>query len=475
MSTLQPIAVLGVSTKEKQAVALSSVFAAMVLTTLKLVVGILTGSLGILSEALHSALDLVAAAVTYVSVRVSDKPADSSHPFGHGKIEHLSAFVETALLIVTCGWIIWEAVRRLFFHDVHVEPSVWAFGVMFISITVDTFRSRALFRVARKYNSQALEADALHFSTDVYSSSVVILGLFLVYIAERKNILWLQDADPIAALCVAGIVIYITLRLGKRTVDALVDAAPEGTSSLLAEAVSRVPGVLSLERIRARQSGSRLFVDLRLTLHSNIPLEHAQSVADLVEGRVHQLFPTADVVIHTTPQNPSSRDLVEKIRSVAHRHNFQIHDVTAYEVNGRVNVNLDMEVDPRLRLKEAHDHANQLEREIQNAIEEVDEVNVHLEPLLKSVEAANEAPLVPSEVERKLQEIAREIPGLLACRLIEARQVGGNVLVRLHCTMEPDLPVALVHDLTEDLELRFRKAFPQTLKVSIHAEPKESA
>lgn len=462
-------------TREKQAVALTSVFAAVALTAMKLVVGLLTGSLGILSEALHSALDLIAAALTYLSVRLSDKPADPDHPFGHGKVEHLSAFAETALLFITCTWIIWEAVRRLFFREVHVEPSLWAFGVMFISITIDTFRSRALFRVARKYNSQALEADALHFSTDVYSSSVVILGLILVSIAEQKKIHWLQDADPIAALVVAGIVVYITLRLGKRTVDALVDAAPEGIAARVSEVIAPVPGVLGLDRIRVRQSGARLFMDLRLTLASNIPLEHAQSVADMVEAEVHSAFPTADVMIHTTPRPPSSGDLVEKVRSVAHRRNFLIHEVTAYEVNGRVNVNLDLEVDPALRLEEAHEHATQLEREIQQSIPEVHEVNVHLEPLLKKVEPANEVSLAPARIERKLVEIARDMPGLLDCHSVEAHQLGQNVLVRLHCTLEPDLPIARVHEITEDIEFRLRRAFPQIFKVSVHAEPQGRA
>src|SRR5271157_1668518 len=313
MSTNPGTSTLSDYSREKQAVALTSVGAAVLLTTLKLTVGIWTGSLGILSEAMHSGLDLVAAAITYISVRVSDIPADTQHPFGHGKVEHLSAFIETGLLIAICAWIVWEAVRRLFFRDVHVEPSLWAFGVMFISITIDTFRSRALFRVARKYNSQALEADALHFSTDVFSSSVVILGLILVYVSNQDNIQWLRKADPIAALVVAGIVVYITLKLGKRTVAALVDAAPEGSSSLIAEAVSRVPGVLRLERIRTRQSGPRLFVDLRLALHSNTSLEHAKAVADLVESAVHELFPDSDVVIHTTPSEPPTGDLVEKI------------------------------------------------------------------------------------------------------------------------------------------------------------------
>ena len=177
-----------IPTREKQSVALSSVFAALILTVSKGWIGWWTGSLGILSEAAHSALDLIAAGLTYVSVRLSDRPADSTHHFGHGKVENLSAFLQTGLLLVTCVWIIFEAARRLFFREVEIQPSLWAFGIIFISITIDTFRSRALFRVARKYDSQALEADALHFQTDVWSSSVVVLGLVLVSLAGEWNL-----------------------------------------------------------------------------------------------------------------------------------------------------------------------------------------------------------------------------------------------------------------------------------------------
>jgi len=475
MPTRQATVAADIPTQEKQSVALTSVAAACLLTGLKIVVGVTTGSLGILSEAAHSALDLVAAVVTWISVRLSDKPADSAHPFGHGKIEHLSAFIETALLLITCGWITFEAVRRLFFRQVHVDVSPWAFGVMLISITIDTFRSRALFRVAKKYNSQALEADALHFSTDVYSSSVVIFGLVLVLVGEQLEIGWLKRADPIAALVVAGIVVWISLRLGKRTVDALVDAAPSGTSARIADAVSRVPGVLNHERIRVRQSGSRLFVDLRLTLESNIPFEHAQAVMDVVESQIHEMFPSADVVIHATPREPASSDLVEKVRSIAHRGNFLVHDVTAYVVSNRVNVNLDLEVDPNLSLDTAHEQATRLEAKIKKELPEVSEINVHIEPLTKDVESGDEARWVDSKMERRLSEIARKTPGVVDCHSVQAHKVAGNVVVRMHCTLEPNLSVARVHEITDELEFKFRKAFPQISKVSIHPEPKGQA
>ncbi|MGH9453973.1 MAG: cation diffusion facilitator family transporter, partial [Terriglobia bacterium] len=212
MNSLKGLSQSALPTREKKSVALGSLVAAALLTIFKAVVGLLSGSLGILSEAAHSSLDLVAALITFFSIQVADKPADSSHPFGHGKFEHVSAFVETGLLLVTCAWIVFEAVRRLFFHAVHVEPTPWAFAVMILSMVVDSTRSRSLARVAKKYNSQALEADAMHFSTDVYGSGVVILGLLLILAADRWHWRWLLPADPVAALCVAGITIYLSVR-----------------------------------------------------------------------------------------------------------------------------------------------------------------------------------------------------------------------------------------------------------------------
>src|ERR1022692_1277106 len=217
--------------REKRAVAGNSVLAALVITSLKIVVGIATGSLGILSEAAHSGLDLVAALLTFFSVRVSDKPADADHQYGHGKVENVSAFIETGLLLMTCVWIIYESTKRLFFHSVEIEPSVAAFLVMLLSIAVDFWRSRALGRIAKKYDSQALEADALHFSTDIWSRGVVVLGLTLVLVGRSSlgqayGIGWLRDADPVAALFVAGVVVYVSSRLALKTVDALLDAAP---------------------------------------------------------------------------------------------------------------------------------------------------------------------------------------------------------------------------------------------------------
>jgi len=362
-------------------------------------------------------------------------------------------------------------VRRLFFRQVEVEPSAWAFGVMLISITVDTFRSRALFRVARKYNSQALEADALHFSTDIYSSSVVILGLLLVLVSRERHIGWLRHADPLSALVVAGIVVYISVRLGRRTVDALVDAATAGVSEQIVAALSPLSGLVKPDRIRVRQSGHRLFVDLRLTFASSTTFERAQSLMGLAESLVHDRFPAADVMISATSQEPSSFDVVEKTRYIAHQRNLRVHDVAAYEMAGLVKVDLDLEVDPNLSLEAAHDQATHLESEIKQKIPEVKEVTIHVEPLPGEVEIADKSVASQAAIEKKLLEIARVTPGVLDCHSIEARQAGKAVVVSLHCTLDPGLPVAQAHDITEKLKLRFRQAFPQIQKISIHAEP----
>ncbi len=217
-------------TEEKVRVAFSSLLAAVFLTLTKLVVGLITQSLGILSEAAHSAFDLGAAAITYFTVKVSDKPADEGHHYGHGKFENLSALIEAILLLLTCGWIIYESFKRLIFKSVEIQVTPLSFAVMILAILIDLSRSTILSRVAKKYQSQALEADALHFRSDIYSSSVVILGLICVRIG-------FPVADPLAALGVALLVIYASARLSKRTIDILLDRAPEGLEQKVREVV----------------------------------------------------------------------------------------------------------------------------------------------------------------------------------------------------------------------------------------------
>ncbi len=280
--------------KEKNKVAFTSMIAAIFLTLFKLIVGITTGSLGILSEALHSGLDLVAAAITWISVRISDKPADKEHHYGHGKIENLSALIETILLLVTCVWIIYEATSRLIAGNTHIKVTVWSYIVVITSIVVDITRSRALSRVAKKYNSQALEADALHFSTDIWSSAVVLVGLicanFGIYLA-----------DSIAALGVALIVIYVSYQLGKRSIDVLLDKAPTEVTIQTSEYLKNVTEIHYYHDLRIRSAGADTLVEVIVHLNPNLNLVQSHEIASKIEQDIKSIIKRGEVLIHTEP------------------------------------------------------------------------------------------------------------------------------------------------------------------------------
>jgi cation diffusion facilitator family transporter len=294
---------LHIAEREKKRAAMSSVIAAVGLTGLKIIVGIATGSLGILAEAAHSGLDLVAALVTFLAVRVSGKPADKEHLYGHGKIENISALFEALLLLITCAWIVYEAIQRIFFKAVEMEVSIWAFIVMGISIIVDINRSRMLYKVAHKHNSQALEADALHFRTDIWSSSVVILGLICVKISEWvPGLGFLVKADAVAALGVALIVVYVSVELGIRTVQALLDVAPPGMAEKIAATVEAIPGVTNCHNVRLRHSGPHLFADLHVLVDGDLSLQKAHALTEVVEDAILEILPNADVTVHPEPK-----------------------------------------------------------------------------------------------------------------------------------------------------------------------------
>ena len=287
---------------EKQSAALSSLLAAVGLTAFKIVVGVLTRSLGILAEAAHSGLDLIAALLTFLAVRYSGKPPDRTHLYGHGKIENLSALCETLLLMATCAWIVWEAIHRLMFHRIDVEVTWWSFGVMATSIVIDVSRSRMLARTAKKYHSQALEADALHFETDIWSSSVVILGLIAVKTADWwPSLAFLRSGDAVAALGVSAVVMWVSVQLGRRTIDALLDTAPPGMESRIGAAVDAVPGVHNCHNIRIRYSGPMPFIDLHVLVDGTQTLTQAHDLTETIERAVQDVVPGADVTVHPEP------------------------------------------------------------------------------------------------------------------------------------------------------------------------------
>jgi cation diffusion facilitator family transporter len=292
----------GTASTDKHSAALSSVFAAVGLTAFKFVVGLWTGSLGILAEAAHSGLDLVATVMTLFAVRISGRPADAEHLYGHGKIENLSALFETGLLLVTCVWIIREALHRLASGKVDVEVNAWSFVVIVTSIVVDISRSRVLYKAAREHNSQALEADALHFRTDIWSSAVVLVGLTCLSFSGR--IPALKYADSIAAILVAVVCLWVTFKLGLRAVQALLDAAPRGMDASVAQAAESVAGVHNCHAVRIRTSGPQTFVDVHIEVDGSQSLAEAHTLTEAVERSIQKVVPGADVTVHPEPLPP---------------------------------------------------------------------------------------------------------------------------------------------------------------------------
>ena len=449
--------------REKRRAALLSVGSAVVLVSLKAFLVLRTGSLGVLSEALHSGLDLLAAVITFLSVRVSDEPADERHPYGHGKFENFSAFVETALLLLTALYIIYEAFDRLFFHSVHIQPSITAILVLLVALAIDVTRARALKHVAQKYSSEALEADALHFSTDVWSTMVVIAGIGLVWAGETWNLPWLAYADALAGLAVAAIILWVGSQLGKRTLDALLDVAPKGLQQEIAMAVARMDGVLDVDRVRVRRAGNRHFVDATVSVARTASLEQVHALSDAIEKRIGEIVPS-DVMVHAEPRAPQGEHLFEAIRAVAQRMGLAIHDVTALQQAGQLFIELHLEVDENLSLRDAHRQATELEEGIRKLRDGSTDVNIHIEPLGRHIATPDAGAGEMKQLSRAIEEFLNALPSefdeLVNCHDVRVRQVEHHILASCHCTMKGALPITQVHDVTAALEDRVKEKFP---------------
>ncbi len=459
---------------EKQRAASSSVAAAVLLTAIKLVVGLLTGSLGILSEAAHSGLDLVAALVTFFSVRFSDRPPDPEHHYGHGKIENLSALVETLLLLITCGWIVYEAIQRLFFETVEVEASIWSFVVMGTSVVVDINRSRMLYRVAKEHNSQALEADALHFSTDIWSSLTVIGGLALVWLSGRlgPEWEWLVKADAVAALAVAVIVVVVSLQLGKRAVGVLLDSAPPGLADRITTEVARVSGVEHVGPVRVRPSGADTFVDLTVSMSRSASLEEAHQAAVEVEARVASLIGRGDIVVHVDPIPESGEILPQTVSAIAGRLGIQVHNVHVHEVRGAYYLDFHLEMPPEMTLDRAHQETLRLEAALREELPQVREIGTHIEPFTEAVvrDVAMER-RTRDELQEKVLTIVGEMDEPCRCHRIRIWHVRDGYDVVLTCQADAELSVAAAHRIAIRIRKRLQSELPQIHQVLVDLEP----
>ncbi len=467
---------ISLGTKEKNSAAFSSVVAAVFLTGFKLVVGILTNSLGILAEAAHSGLDLAAAGMTFFAVRASSQPPDKEHTYGHGKIENISALCETLLLLITCIWIIYEAVQRLI-EPVVVDITLWSFLVMGVSIVVDITRSRILYRTAKAYKSQALEADALHFSTDVYSSMVVIFGLFSVWLAQwlesrgYDNIAWLHRADSVAALGVSLIVILVSYRLGKRAVDDLLDRAEAGLVERVERIVKNVPGVSVVKRIRVRQSGPNTFVDVLIDTPRSATFHAAHHTAEIVEQAVESEIANCDVVVHFSPVVEDENSLVEEIQSIVAKHGIQVHGIRLYHLESRVDLEMHVEIAEHMTLQQAHALISKVEHQIEKEIPVIGDIITHIEPIGDQEATRRAIAADMQHLKERINHICLQTDGVLDCHQIKILEDGRQLNLSLHCLLDAKMPVSNAHAVTTSLEAHLREAIPQLARVSIHAEP----
>lgn len=451
---------------EKEKVALSSIAASAGLTVAKAIVGVMSGSLAILSEAAHSLIDLAATIMTYFAVRISGKPADEEHHYGHGKVESVSALAETALLFVLSGVVIWEALQRLFGDHRHsVDATFWAFAVIVGSVVVDFFRARVLYHVAAKTSSEALEADALHFGSDMWSSLAVLVGLALVLMGYG----W---ADSAAAIVVAIFICVAGWRLGRRTVDTLTDTAPAGASDKITASVLRIPGVVAIDRLRVRQAGDVMFVDLFVAVSRTLPLDRVAVLKERILNAIHKDSPSAEVTVTTEPRALDDESVLERVMVIARNRALAVHHVTVHAIEGRLAVAIDLEVDGTLPLGAAHDIASELEEAIRDELGPQVEVETHIEPLQPNDEPGRDASRERVAAMREaLIEIADNVELVGEVHDVRVRDIEGGEIVNFHCRVDPALKVADVHEKVDEVERALRLRFPSIKRVIGHAEP----
>jgi cation diffusion facilitator family transporter len=456
---------------EKRGVALRSIFAAAAMTLLKLAAGLLSGSLGVLSDAAHSALDLAGSALTFFSVRVSDKPADEDHTYGHGKYENLSAFAEAGLMAVSCAWIIWEAMQRMIRGTVEIHRSLLPVLVLLLSIAVDYWRSRRLRAVADRTGSTALATDAFHFASDIWSTVAVLAGLAATWAGEHFGIGWLRFADPCAAVLVSLMILRLTFRLSRETVAVLADEIPSETRSKILGEVERVQGVLAVEQARVRRAGTRYFADLTVALPRRDTFEHTGELVREVTAAVQRVVPEADVVVHTVPRQDLRESIFDRVRAVAARNNVSVHDLSVQSLHGRLRVEQHVELDETLPLKQAHSFVSALEAEILHEAPEIDSVLTHIESEPATIEEPEQMAESERRIAQALRRAASHFSEIKDVHEITVSRSGDHVYLSCHCTLPDDLSMQRVHQAITALENRFKLEHPGIYRVTIHPEP----
>ncbi|MHA2241102.1 MAG: cation diffusion facilitator family transporter [Candidatus Thorarchaeota archaeon] len=454
---------------EVQKAALLSVGAALFLTLLKLIIGVLSNSLGVLSEGIHSGLDLLAAGITLIAVRRSAQAPDADHQYGHGKVENFSALAETILLWVTSAWIVYEAVRRIQLEE-WAEPTLYGILVMSISVVITFQQGRMLSRVAKKHDSQALEADALHFSTDMVSSLVVLVGLGFVWFD-------FPIADSLSAIGVAIVIFVVSLRLGKRAYDALVDRAPHGIQEEVERRCLSINGVLECRRVRVRGSGPDLFIDVVVAVADQVNLNEAHTISDAIERSFSDLTKRVDVFVHIEPLSEvefesSEVNVYEALQEMTRASSriINLHNVKIHEMRGGIYVAADLEMPGAMSLEEAHQVSEELEEKLQRRIPQIAKITFHLETTTDRVEATDITEDSP-ELLFAIQQLTKHETRVGECHNITITRDHQGITVSLDCKVNGDMSLEQSHELADDVERVLKMKFKQISAVFVHVEP----
>ena len=457
---------------EKKKAAQSSVLWSALLTLIKLAAGLSTNSLGLLSEALHSLLDLAAAGITCLAVRISAQPADERHPYGHGKAESLAALAETALLVITCVWIVYEGVQRLFFEEGPVEPSWWALGVVIISLAVDINRSAMLRRIAREHRSQALAADAMHFTTDIWSSVVVLVGLGCVWCAsfvDQESIAYtvLTRADAMAALGVAAIVLKVSWNMANDAVLTLMDGGMSEETRRIREALRENIPAYAVRSVRVRESGARQFVDLVIAAPASLRMDVAHDITTLVEELIQKILPDAETTVHMEPEAESRRDLYAAAYRLASLQGLMIHGLRLVTQDDGMHVEVHIEMPADMPLLAAHERVSRYEQDLCRRIGAAYVVS-HIEP---EEGQSGDCGMILDDgnVEQAVRQ-ALENSHLTDAHHINIHSGREGTSVTFHCRSCAET-VREAHALASRLEADIRKELPELCRVIIHVEP----
>ncbi len=463
MGTKPPDPAKTLSTLKTRAAA-ASIATSLTLAVVKLAAGFASGSLALLSEGAHNAIDIGASALTFFAVREADKPADADHPFGHAKFEAVAALAETGFLAALSIGVAVQAIDRIREGGAVIDVNTFAIGAIVFSIAVDFLRWRTLTHVARVTSSHALSADALHYSSDLVSSVLVLLGLA----ATRAGF---PHADALAAIGVAGFIAAAGYRLGRTTIDALVDRAPEGLPDAIRAVVINTRGVARIEAIRLRPSGAKIVGEIIVSVSRTLPLERVAAIKTDALKRIARRWPQAEVTITANPLALNDETILESVLLIAARRGLPVHHITIQDIEGRKSVALDLEVDGAMPLGDAHRLASQLEDAIAAEIGEEVEVETHIEPAEPEAQVQSAEPDLARRIEASLAATAAAQGSLRDIHNVRVRETPGGVFVLFHCRVDPATPVETVHDAVDSLERSVRKAFPEAHRVIGHAEP----